>query len=86
MATVSRGGSNEISLLWVPDEIGEHQITIKVDPDDYFLETNENNNEASKDVEVKEGSDGRTPGFESLFLIIAICLALFFVKRYRRDK
>jgi hypothetical protein len=83
-ATISRGGTNDISLLWVPDEIGSHQITVKIDPEDDFSETDENNNEASKTVDVKEGSGGGTPGFESLFLILAICIALFLGKRYRR--
>jgi len=85
-ASISRGGTNKVTLVWVPDEVGEHQITVKVDPDDDFSETNENNNEASKTVDVKEGSGGGTPGFESLFLILAICIALFLGKRYRRAK
>ncbi|MEE9150904.1 MAG: CARDB domain-containing protein [Thermoplasmata archaeon] len=84
--SISRGGTNEVTLVWEPDTSGAHKITVVIDPDDRFDETNENNNEATKNVDVKEGSGDGTPGFDTLFLIIAISIALFFGKRSRRAK
>lgn len=84
VTSIKRGGTNEVSVLWTPDTSGLHRIIVKIDPDDDFSETNENNNEVSKNADVKEGSGNGVPGFESLFLILAICMALFLGRRYRR--
>ncbi|UCG69334.1 MAG: hypothetical protein JSV09_16405 [Thermoplasmata archaeon] len=85
-ATISRGGTNEVTLLWVPDSSGTHRIKVKIDPEDDFYETDESNNEATKNVDVKEGSGGSgTPGFESIWLIAAIGVVLFLGLRSRRD-
>ena len=85
-ASISRGSKNKVSLLWTPDTSGTHRITVKIDPDDYFFETDEDNNEGYINVDVKEGSGGGTPGFDTLFLLVAISIALFFGKRSRRAK
>lgn len=85
-ATVSRGGTNEVTVLWVPDDSGVHRIKVKIDPDDYFKETDEDNNEATKNVDVKEGSGGGAPGFEGWLLIGAIAIVLFFGTRSHRGK
>ncbi len=86
VATIKRGGTNEVSVLWEPDTSGVHRIIVKIDPEDDFSETDEDNNEAYKNADVKEGSGGGAPGFESLFLIVAIAIALFIGKRSRSSK
>jgi hypothetical protein len=84
---ISRGGTNEITMVWVPDSSGAHRIKVIIDPDDDFSETNENNNEAIKNVDVDDGSGGGgTPGFESVWLIAALCLILILGIRARREK
>lgn len=84
VTTIKRGGTNEVSVLWTPDTSGMHRIIVKVDPDDDFSETDEDNNEAYRNADVKEGSGSGTPGFESLLLIVAIAVVLFVGRRYRR--
>lgn len=84
-ASISRGGTKDVSVLWVPEKTGAHQIKVIVDPDDDFQETNENNNEATKNVDVKEGSGGGgIPGFEGMFLIIAFAAVMIFMIWNRR--
>ena len=76
-ASISRGVTNEVSALWVPADEGNHAISVFIDPDDNIGETDEGNNEASKIVEVKGRSGGNgTPGFETLFLLAAIGIAI----------
>lgn len=82
---ITRGTTNEVSILWVPEDTGDHEITVIVDPDDKFDETNEGNNEASKKVKVKTGSGGDgTPGFETVGLLAAVCLAMIILRKPRR--
>lgn len=82
-ASISKGGTNEVTLLWTPDSTGKHTIKVVIDPDDDFSETNENNNEATKSVDVGEGGSKNTPGFEGVWVIAAFALVLFFVRRFR---
>ncbi len=83
--SISRGKINEVSVLWVPEDEGNHAISVHVDPEDDIDETDEGNNEASTIVEVKKGSGGNgTPGFETLFLLAAMCVILFAKKRNQR--
>lgn len=86
VATVKRGGTNEVSVLWVPETIGMHRIIVKIDPEDDFSETDEDNNEAYRNADVQEGSGDGVPGFESLLLIAAIAIALFVGKRSRSSR
>jgi hypothetical protein len=86
-ASISKGGTNEVSVLWVPDSTGTHTIKIKIDPDDDFDETSESNNEATKDTSVTEGSESKgSPGFEGLFLIAAFLIALIISIRVRKKQ
>ncbi len=85
-ASISRGGTNEVTLLWTPDSTGKHIIKVVIDPEDDFTETNENNNEATKSIEVGEGSDNGTPGFESAFVFLALAIALVIMGLKRRIK
>jgi hypothetical protein len=82
---ISRGGTNEVTLLWTPDSGGTHNLKVIIDPDDDFSETVESNNEATKKVEINDGSGGgATPGFESLWLIAAMGIVLFLGMLSRR--
>ncbi|UCE73126.1 MAG: hypothetical protein JSV56_08785 [Methanomassiliicoccales archaeon] len=84
-ATIKRGKTNEVTVLWEPDSTGTHVISVKIDPDDSIKETKENNNEATKNVDVTEGGGGSgTPGFEPLLLFLAFIIVLFLGMRNRR--
>lgn len=86
-ASISKGGTNEVSVLWVPDSTGTHTIKVKIDPDDDFDETSESNNEATKDASVTEGSESKeSPGFEGLFLIAAFLIALIISIRIHKKQ
>jgi hypothetical protein len=86
-ASISRGGTNEVSVLWVPDSTGSHAIKVIIDPDDDFDETSESNNEATKDTSVKEGSESKgSSGFEGLFLLAAFVIALIISIRIRKKQ
>jgi hypothetical protein len=77
----------EVSVLWVPESGGKHEITVKVDADDALDETNEKNNEATVTVDVKEDSDSNgTPGFEAVYVLVAISIVLIFGKIPRKNK
>ncbi len=85
--SISRDGTNEISVLWVPESTGTHTIKVIIDPDDDFDETSESNNEATKDASVTEGSESKeTPGFESIFLLAAFLVALVITIRLRKGR
>lgn len=85
--SISRGKTNEVSLLWVPTDEGSHAIIVIIDPNNNIGETDEGNNEASTIVDVKKGSGGNgTPGFEPLFLLAAIGIAIFVKTRTRGVK
>jgi hypothetical protein len=85
--SISRTKTNEVSVLWVPVDEGNHAISINIDPNDNIGETDEGNNEASTIVEVKKGSGGNgTPGFETLFLLAAIGFAILVKTRTRGVK
>jgi len=45
-----RGGYIKVSMVWVADKVGEHNLTVKVDPFDYIEEINELNNQVSSSV------------------------------------
>jgi hypothetical protein len=84
-ASISKGGTNEVSVLWVPDSTGTHTIKVKIDPDNDFDETSESNNEATVEISVTEGSESKeSPGFEGLFLIAAFLIALIISIRIRK--
>jgi hypothetical protein len=86
-AKILRGKTNKVSVVWVPDTTGSHTISVNIDPDDDFQETDEGNNEASKVTTVKESSDvNGTPGFESLFVLVAIGVALLVRMRFYRGE
>jgi hypothetical protein len=83
-APIDRAKTNIVEVEWTPDSGGTHSISIVVDPEDEISETNENNNEAQKSIEVG-GSSNNTPGFESSAMILALAiLAIFNIFRYRR--
>ena len=85
--SISRAKTNEVSVLWVPVDEGNHAISVNIDPNDNIGETDEGNNEASTIVEVTKGSGGNgTPGFEGLYLIAALMTILFLGKQNRRVK
>ena len=84
-ATISRGVTNEVSVLWVPEDDGLHSITINIDPEDDIGETDEGNNEATKMVEVKEDSGGGTPGFE-VGLVVSALLVAFVSKMSKKRR
>jgi hypothetical protein len=86
-AAISKGGTNEVSVLWVPDSTGTHTIKVVIDPDDDFDETSESNNEATKDASVTEGSESKeSPGFEGLFLLAAFFIAIIISIRIRKKE
>jgi hypothetical protein len=83
-ATINRAKTNIVEISWTPDSGGTHSISIIVDPEDEITETNENNNEAQKSVEVG-GSDKNTPGFDSSAFILALAILIFLnIFRYRK--
>jgi hypothetical protein len=49
-----RGGFIKVSMVWTADKVGEHNITVTVDPYDYIEEINEYNNRVASAV-----NDGR---------------------------
>lgn len=76
------------NVVWAPTSKGIHTIRVKVDPDDNIRETNELNNEVSKEVEVKESSGSGQqgiPGFEVACLLIAL-FSLGLLKHQRKLK
>jgi len=54
MTIAGRGGYIKVSLVWVADKVGEHNVTVKVDPYDYIDENNELNNQVASSI-----SDGK---------------------------
>jgi len=54
MVVHGRGGFIKVSVVWVANKVGEHNVTVKVDPYDYIDENNELNNEVADSI-----SDGR---------------------------
>jgi hypothetical protein len=84
-ATISRAKTNIVTVVWEPDSGGTHSITVVIDPEDEIPETNENNNEASKSVDVGASGGGGVPGFEAPFLITAFILVIIFNLR-KKDK
>ncbi|MFH1132941.1 MAG: NosD domain-containing protein [Nanoarchaeota archaeon] len=48
---LSRLGSNKTTFTWKAS-VGQHTLTVKVDPDDAYDESSENNNEASIDLDI----------------------------------
>ena len=42
-------------------------------------ETNENNNEATKTVDVGEGGSKNTPGFEGAWVVFALAFCVFLI-------
>jgi hypothetical protein len=84
--TISRGKTNIVSVEWEPDTSGKHSITVVIDPDDDISETNENNNEVTKSVDVGGGSSEPTPGFEAPLLVGAFILLMLINLIYKRRK
>lgn len=84
--TISRGKTNIVSVEWEPDTSGKHSIMIIIDPDDDISETNEDNNEVTKSVNVGGGSSESTPGFEAPILVGAFIVLLLFNLIYKRRK
>lgn len=85
-STISRAKTNLVSVEWEPDTSGKHSITVKIDPDDEISETNENNNEVTKTVNVGGGSGETTPGFEAPYLVGAFILMMLINLIYKRRK
>ena len=85
-STISRGKTNIISAEWEPDSSGKHSITVIIDPDDEISETNENNNEVTKSVDVGGGSAEPTAGFEAPLLVGAFILLMLINLIYKRRK
>jgi hypothetical protein len=54
MVIAGRGGFIKVSLVWVANKVGMHNVTVKVDPYDYIDENNELNNQVASSI-----SDGR---------------------------
>ncbi len=50
MVIAGRGGFIKVSAVWVANKVGEHNVTVKVDPYDYIDENNELNNEVSPSI------------------------------------
>lgn len=50
---ISANGSNQVSVLWLPTETGDHTITVRVAH--YLSENNTSNNEANKSISVGSG-------------------------------
>jgi hypothetical protein len=82
--TISRGKTNIVSVEWEPDTSGKHEIKVVIDPEDDISETNENNNEVTKTVEVGGGSSESTPGFEIPIIVGAIIVMILLVVIYKR--
>jgi len=75
------GNSRLIPFTWQAMG-GEHKLTIKVDPENAIVEKFENNNEKSKDVEVKAGGLGDYLSSRegcSIFLIILVVVFLMII-------
>ena len=53
---VNASSENYTEAVWVADEVGEHNITVEVDPDDEITELDEFNNSMSKEI-VVSGTD-----------------------------
>ncbi len=85
-ATINRAKTNIVEVSWTPQSGGTHSISIIVDPEDEIIETNENNNEGQKSVEVG-GSSNNTPGFEVPFVILALAiLVILNILRFKRKR
>ncbi|UCF08417.1 MAG: hypothetical protein JSW28_01645, partial [Thermoplasmata archaeon] len=85
--TISKSTTNKVSAVWTPEEEGKHPITVIIDPDNIIGETDEDNNEASRIVDVKKSSGGPgTPGFESFSVLSALAAVFIYETRRRRKK
>lgn len=50
--TVPHDGSAAVTINWIAGPVGNHTICAQVDPDDDYIETNEVNNTACREIEV----------------------------------
>jgi subtilase family serine protease len=64
-----KGSSRLVPFTW-QSMSGEHKLTIKVDPDNVIVESDENNNEKTKKVDVKSS------GFSDIFNSQVVCSIL----------
>lgn len=94
--TIPAGGSKTVTLTWASAVKGVHTITVRADPGQQIVEKNEDNNEATAQLEVKEAStSGGTSEEEGIptFMIALILIvvvggiggAAFFLKSQSDD-
>jgi subtilase family serine protease len=79
------GDTNKtVVFTWIPTEAGTYKLKFVIDPDDQIMETDEEDNIKQDKVTVRSGG-GLMPGFEGVFLMVAIMVGAAAVLLRRKD-
>jgi uncharacterized membrane protein len=79
------GDTNKtVVFTWIPTKAGTYKLRFVIDPDDQVMETDEEDNEKIDKVTVQSGTN-ILPGFEALFLMVALMVGAVVVVLRRRD-
>jgi uncharacterized membrane protein len=82
-----------ISFAWKPIA-GKHKIEVRIDPDDSIVESNENNNIASQDVDIESsslvsdflGQKGTCPIILVIIAAMIVGIVTYYVLRKRKEE
>jgi len=73
-----------VVFTWIPTQAKEYKLKFVIDPDDQVMETNEEDNIKQDKVTVRSGG-GLMPGFEGVFLMMAMMVGVAAVLLRRKD-